>query len=101
MRPLRCELLGGPVHRFLAMMDAQWGVSVLSASTGSGRHRGGPLARLVERNAMASLEFFAGIDWGSETHQVCVVDNDDRAMGERAFRHSVAEPTEMTDWLLD
>ena len=50
---------------------------------------------------MASFEFFAGIDWGSETHQVCVVDNDGKTMGERAFRHSGAGLTEMTDWLLD
>ena len=33
---------GGPVPRFLAMMDTQWGVSAWSASTGTGRHRGGP-----------------------------------------------------------
>lgn len=50
--------------RFLAMMDAQWGVCVLSASTGFGRHRGGPLARLVERNAVAGFEFLDSI--GSE-----------------------------------
>ena len=67
MRPLCYEYIGGPVPRFLDTMDAQWGVSALSASRGSGRHRDGPLARLLERNAMASFEFFAGIDWGSET----------------------------------
>ena len=35
---------GGPVPRFLAMMDTQWGVSAWSASTGTGRHRGGPFS---------------------------------------------------------
>ena len=39
---------------------------------------------------MASFEFFAGIDWGSETHQVFVVDDDGKTLGERAFRHSGA-----------
>ena len=87
--------------RSLAMIDAQRGVCALNASTGSDRHRGGPLARLVEKNPMANLEFFAGTHWGSETHQVCVVDNDGKTMGERAFRHSGAGLPEMTDWLLD
>ena len=86
--------------RFLAMMDAQWGVCVLSASTGSGRHRGGSLARLVERNAMAGFGFFAGIDWGSETHYVCVVDSDGKTVGQRSFQHSGTGLAEMTDWLL-
>jgi transposase len=49
---------------------------------------------------MAHFEFFAGIDWGSETHHVCVVDGDGKTLGERAFRHSGAGLTEMTDWLL-
>ena len=50
---------------------------------------------------MASFEFFAGIDWGSETHHVFVVDGDGKTLGERAFRHSGAGLAEMTDWLLD
>ena len=49
---------------------------------------------------MAGFEFFAGIDWGSETHHVCVVDSDGETLGERAFRHSGAGLVEMTDWLL-
>lgn len=49
---------------------------------------------------MASFEFFAGIDWGSETHHVCLVDSDGKTLGERAFRHSGAGLAEMTDWLL-
>ena len=71
----------------------------MSASTGSGRHRGGLLARLFKRNHMASFEFFAGIDWGSETHHVFVVDGE--TLGEGAFRHSGAGLAEVTDWLLD
>ena len=49
---------------------------------------------------MAGFEFFAGIDWGSETHHVCVVDSDGETLGERAFRHSGDGLAEMTDWLL-
>ena len=25
---------------------------------------------------MEDLEFFAGVDWGSETHRVCIVDGE-------------------------
>ena len=50
---------------------------------------------------MAGFEFFAGIDWGSETHHVFVVDGDGKTLGERAFPHSGAGLAEMTDWLLD
>ena len=30
---------------------------------------------------MAGFGFFAGIDWGSETHYVCVVDSDGKTVG--------------------
>ena len=49
---------------------------------------------------MAGFEFFAGIDWGSETHHVFVVDGDGKTIGQRAFGHSGAGLAEMTDWLL-
>ncbi len=49
---------------------------------------------------MARFAYFAGIDWGSETHQVCVVDSDGQTLGERAFGHSGAGLAEMADWLL-
>ncbi len=49
---------------------------------------------------MADLEYFAGIDWGSEVHQVCIVDSEGRVLGERAFRHGGAGLAEMADWLV-
>ena len=49
---------------------------------------------------MEALEFFAGIDWGSETHQVCIVDSEGTVLGERAFRHGGAGLAEMADWVL-
>lgn len=49
---------------------------------------------------MDSLEFYTGIDWGSETHQVCVVDSDGTVRGERAFRHDGAGLADMADWIL-
>ena len=49
---------------------------------------------------MEGLEFFAGIDWGSETHQVCVVDSEGGVLAERGFTHGGAGLAEMADWIL-
>ena len=43
---------------------------------------------------------FAGVDWGSETHQVCVVDGDGEVLAERSFRHGGAGLAEMAEWIL-
>jgi hypothetical protein len=34
--------------------------------------------------------WFVGIDWASETHQVCLVDADGKVVGECAFVHGGA-----------
>ena len=44
--------------------------------------------------------WFVGIDWASETHQVCLVDADGKVVGERAFAHGGAGLAEMCTWLL-
>ena len=49
---------------------------------------------------MEGLEYFAGVDWGSETHHVCIVDGEGAILGERAFRHGGAGLAEMADWLV-
>ena len=49
---------------------------------------------------MEELEYFAGIDWGSETHQACIVDGEGTVLGERAFGHGGAGLAEMADWLV-
>ena len=49
---------------------------------------------------MKGLECFVGIDWGSETHQACIVDSEGTILGERAFRHGGAGLAEMADWLV-
>ena len=42
---------------------------------------------------------FAGIDWGRESHQVCVVDGEGSVIGERSFRHSGGGLFEMARWI--
>ena len=46
------------------------------------------------------LACFAGVDWGSQTHQVCMLDSAGKVRGERAFEHGGAGLSEMADWLL-
>jgi hypothetical protein len=40
-----------------------------------------------------------GIDWGSQQHQVCVLDCDRRRVGERAVDHDGASLARLADWL--
>ena len=43
--------------------------------------------------------FFAGIDWGRSSHQVCVVDHEGSVIGEKNFTHSGGGLLEMTRWM--
>jgi hypothetical protein len=47
-----------------------------------------------------TLRWFAGVDWGSERHQACLVDAQGNIVGEREFPHSGAGLAELCDWLL-
>jgi transposase len=44
--------------------------------------------------------WFAGVDWGSETHHVCLVDAAGAIVGERAFAHGGAGLAALCDWLV-
>jgi transposase len=44
-------------------------------------------------------EWFVGIDWGSQQHQVCVLDGERRLVGERAVDHDGASLARLADWL--
>ena len=46
-----------------------------------------------------SFKWFAAVDWGSENHQVCVLDAEGRVAGERDFSHSGAGLTQLADWI--
>lgn len=47
-----------------------------------------------------TLAWFAGVDWGSERHQACIVDAQGKIADERVFPHSGAGLAELGDWLL-
>src|SRR5262244_2733577 len=44
-------------------------------------------------------EWFVGIDWGSQQHQVCVLDRDRHRVGERAVDHDGASLAQLAAWL--
>ena len=46
------------------------------------------------------VEWFAGVDWASQTHQACLVDAGGKIVGERGFAHSGAGLAELCSWLL-
>src|SRR5215212_7930308 len=44
--------------------------------------------------------WFAGVDWGSERHQACLLDAAGTVVGERAFAHDGAGLAALCDWLV-
>ena len=47
-----------------------------------------------------TIAWFAGVDWGSERHQACLVDAQGAIVGEREFPHSGKGLSELADWIL-
>jgi hypothetical protein len=37
-----------------------------------------------------TIHWFAGVDWGSAKHQICLLDGAGKVVGEREFAHSGA-----------
>ena len=48
----------------------------------------------------ATAKRLVGVDWGTRTHQVCVLDADGSVLGEEAFGADAAGLTALRDWLL-
>ena len=47
-----------------------------------------------------AYEGFVGIDWGSQQHQVCVIDRNRRVVGERVVDHDGRSLAQRAPWLL-
>ena len=47
----------------------------------------------------SEFQYFAGIDWGSEKHRVCLMDAAGSTIGERWIEHSGSSLAELVDWL--
>ena len=46
-----------------------------------------------------AYDWFVGIDWGSQQHQVCVLDRDRGRVGERVVDHDGASLAQLATWL--
>jgi transposase len=46
------------------------------------------------------IEWFVGVDWGSQSHQVCLVDVRGERLGEKAVAHGGLGIAELCDWLI-
>ena len=44
-------------------------------------------------------QWYAGVDWASESHHVLLTDSDGRSIGKRVFKHSGEGLAEMATWL--
>ena len=49
---------------------------------------------------MTQERWYAGVDWGSESHHVFLTDGDGRKIGEKIFKHSGEGLAEMAAWLM-
>src|SRR3989449_4293245 len=53
-----------------------------------------------ERDEQAtSYDWYVGIDWGSQQHQVCVLDRDRHVVGERVVDHDGSSLAQLATWL--
>src|SRR3712207_26375 len=59
-----------------------------------------PRSTLFPYTTLFRSRWFAGVDWGSEEHQVCLLDVDGAVVGERSFRHDGAGLAALCDWLV-
>lgn len=48
---------------------------------------------------MTERKWFVGVDWGTEDHVACVIDDVGNVAGERSFRHSGSGLAELCAWL--
>src|SRR5690242_17521123 len=52
------------------------------------------------RSMAEQVEWFVGIDWASQSHQVCLVDAHGECVGERAVAHDGPGIEELCNWLI-
>jgi transposase len=77
----------------------QWGVAPSSASTGVMESHGTSTNRQGEDRVLTA-QWFVGIDWASEAHEVCVLDPDGHICERRQVKHAVPELQAFVEALL-
>jgi len=80
-------------------MDTQW--EVVRESTGTGVDKSIVAADPDRRRWKFEMtgKWFVGIDWGSEKHQVCVLDADGELVSEKQISHTGSDIAGLCSWL--
>jgi len=55
----------------------------------------------VSQDERAPVQWFVGIDWGTQQHQVCVLDHTRQCVGTRTVEHGGASLAQLATWLTD
>src|SRR5215210_9412867 len=53
-----------------------------------------------ETMAEETIRWFAGVDWGSAKHQICLLDGAGKVVGEREFAHGGAGLAALCEWMV-
>jgi len=83
----------------LSVRSLQWGVAPSSASTGVMESHGTSTNNQGE-DGLLTAQWFVGIDWASEAHEVCVLDRDGKICERRQVKHTAPELQAFVDALL-
>src|SRR3546814_2659888 len=85
-------------------MNARWGVCAVERQVqGQAEHCGWPMTWPMTGKELGmehQQSWFAGIDWGSQDHQVHVSDAAGVRLGARSFPHDGAGLAAMAEWIL-
>lgn len=88
-----------------AVTDTPWGVApqrcCCERQYRAGFERHGGRTILKEVVNVNTRKWFAGVDWATEEHAVCLIDDAGDVLGERVFPHTGTGIAEMCTWLLD
>ena len=57
------------------------------------------LRTILGGDGMSGEQWFVGVDWGSEQHQICVLEGDGKVVGERQVAHSGDGIADLCTWL--
>ena len=92
----------GLVPRPVAAMENLWGVSAREHQYRNRSESRRPDVHLITRRVgMKQNQWYVGVDWASQSHQVCVLDARGACGGQRSFPHSGSGLAQMADWILE
>jgi len=92
-----CQLLDAPGY---VAFQISYGNRRQTRARRSAAHPFHEVMREEGLSMAEEIEWFVGIDWASQSHQVCLVDARGECLGERAVAHGGPGLEELCDWLV-